>query len=205
MLRKIWCADAGARCRFALAQRTWLSARSLRASSSPSSTARAASGVCRAAMANELYCYSWHPRTSKALIPAKLGGVELKIHEVTAAETKSAEFLKLNPAGKARAGSCLLSCQLSLPRNELRQNTRLRILLRLDCGADCRANLRNRSRCSRRRRARSSSPTPSLATSPASATTAFSAPPRSRRCADAEYSLHAPGTTAVPGRREEVL
>lgn len=54
-------------------------------------------------MSLELYCLSWHPRAAKALIPAKLGGVDVKVHEVAwPTENKSPEYLKMNPAGKVR-------------------------------------------------------------------------------------------------------
>lgn len=56
----------------------------------------------------ELYCLTWHPRAAKAIIPAKLGGVELKLHEVQwPTENRTPEFLKLSPAGKARTTSLL--------------------------------------------------------------------------------------------------
>lgn len=113
-----------------------------------SSEARHASVVPGAMAQLELYCLSWHPRTAKALIPAKLGGVELKIHEFAwPTELKSPEFLQLSPAGKAREAWLRTAARKHQRRNDLRRNTCNCIAASYKVDADSDANRFTRSRC----------------------------------------------------------
>ena len=120
----------------------------------------------------ELHCLAWHPRAAKALIAAKHGGVDLKVVDVQwPTQNRSAEYLKINPLGKARA--CSRCTHRHIGRHNTSRASRATAVRRMSsqpcgrawCEACCEEHcVACRSQCSRHQTVASLRPTLSLAT-----------------------------------------